>query len=430
MMVRRLWRMQVCAVLALCLPVAGWAACTRHPALNTSDGFAAFVPFGRVNLLHPDLQPPGSLLAATQAKPTDYNANAETLLWTCAKSDLPQLYFLIATNGNAKAGGYWNMHEQGSLNALPFTYATWFEYVGLRLSIGDKVINRWWQKIDLTAYEDAGQNIHIKLKHLPTMQAELFKLSMLPSLTAGSAAGAVYACNSPNAYIQLHGPGLNHDDIGVDSASAQGRKFMSPANGFGYRMTQKAWLSNVAGCVVRNNTPLVQFAPITVQQLSQGMTQVENFFVEIECANNAVYGTGVGQNAMGIQVSLSGNHHAVVTLSNQQLTTTGRGVTHIVADDYDSPNAAKGVGVTIQNPGFRPNGNIVLIGQPGLAGQGQAAGNNAGWYGANQGAINLGATGGYRRWRQNFTATFGRIKTMTVTPGNFQATATVLVKVH
>jgi len=425
-----------CALLGL--PLAGNAACTKNSIVQTDDGVSAQIPFGKINLTDTYLQPVGSLLGTAVVPPTNYTyggANASTVLWTCAKTDLPNLYFLVGTNGDDRVGGYW---ETGASDGLPGVYATWFQYVGLKLTMSGVTLSRYWQKVPLTTYAESGNNIQIRLQDIPPLLAELYRISNLPPASGsgsnycgGMGSSGTYNCNQPNAYIQLVGPGLTHDEVGQDGNTNYA--FWGADNGFAYGMRSAATLSNTATCVARNATPLVLFQTMSVQQLQAGASAQANFTVQVECSNqvasNNLSGTNNNQTAIGIQVS-PGAYSAAQSLG---LVNGSGGVSALVSDNYGNDSSlAQGVGITLKNAG---NGTtMVFVGQPGNTGNVPSqypTGANAGWYPVLAGANPLGSSqSGYTNYLQTFTASLQQLPGKTATPGKVYATAYVLVKVQ
>jgi len=448
MVAQRLRGIGVCVVLALCFPVAGWAAnCTKHGSLSATDGDAAVIRFGRINVMSAYLQPPGTLIATVVVPPTNYRKlNANDVLWTCDKADVDagKVYFLASTNGDEKVGGYWRWDGAGGFGGTePGIYATYFSGVGLKLTMKDKVLSRRWQKIESENLKSIPPNtnnkVQIRLRDVPNLIAELYKINgtvpngtpqqWCPTLATPTSAGTPYNCNQPNAYIQLVGPGLPSDREGEDHGAGYYDVWWNNT-GFAYTLRDNNnLLSNNASCVVRHNTPVVTFLALSVQQLMHGAQATQNFSVQIECANNVPSGVSSGQTAIGFEVSPGANHGAIVLLSDQNLTTPQGGVTHLVDDCYDCAGRAKGVGVTLQNKDIKP-GDLVFVRYPGWTGTG-TQGEDAGWYPVLKGATPVGSSeSGYTHYNHTFTATFGRIKNMTVTPGSFNATTTILVKVQ
>lgn len=431
----------------LMLPLLSHARCTREHAMSAADSNSAMIPFGRINMTDTYLQPVGTLLASTVVPPTSYtyaSTTAATVLWECDKSDYDagNVYFLAATNGDDRVGGYF---ETGATDGLSGVYATWFQYVGIKQSMAGVTLSRYWQKIPLTTYAEAGDKIQIRLQDIPPLIAKLYKISTLPpdgeartdrclsNLTTGSAtaAGRAYTCDEPNSYIQLVGPNLIHDEMGEDSATNYA---FFTAYGIGYGMEDGSSLSVNATCVARSATPLVIFPTTAAQQLNNGVTSQAHFNVQIECSNTATSGTASGQTAIGIQVS-NGAYSAAQSLG---LVNAAGGVTALVSDNYgNDPTLAKGVGITLQNAGT--GSDVVFVGQPGMTGSipsGNPSGPDAGWYPVLEGATEQGATqAGYTRYTQSYTATLRRLTGLAtgdtpVTAGKVHATAYVLVKLQ
>jgi len=446
-----IWRfaaMGLGGLLALGLSVASQAACEiKGPENKTSDQNAAKIRFGRVNMTHPMLQPPGTLLDRTVVPAQHFTyMNPDAVLWECNITDIPAVHFMVATNGDEKVGGYWDI---GGNDGLSDVYATWWQYVGIRLTMSGVPLTRRWKAVALTSYLPAGNKARIRVRDIPDMVAELYRVSRLPpgsgavsdycwtgsnnaDMGKPSPSGTAYTCNQPSAYIQLAGPGMGdtkRDYVGEDSA--YNYQFFGEGNGFGYTLANSGTvLSNNASCVLRNNTPTVTFPALSAQQLMQGAKATQNFSVLVECVDGLPSGVNSGQTAIGFEVSPGANHGAIVLLANQNLVTPEGGVTHLVDDCYGCPGRAQGVAVTLQNPALKPGGDLVFVRYPGWSG-GDIRGQNAGWYPVLTGTAWAGnPTPGFTYWNHTFTATLGRIKNMPVTAGSFSATATILVKVQ
>ncbi|WP_288440944.1 fimbrial protein [uncultured Pseudomonas sp.] len=426
-------------MLSLTLSMAAAASCTQTGAAQTEDNRTAIIPFGRINITDTHLQPVGTLLGSVVVPPTNYTfggANASTVLWTCAQTDLPSLYFLVATNGDDRIGGFW---ETGAADGLSGVYATWFEYIGLRQVMQGVTLTRYWQRVPVTTYAVSGNNIQIRLQDIPALQAEIYKISSLPptsgaasnfcgNMGAASAGGTNYSCIQPNSYIQLVGPGLTHDNIGEDSAYRY--NFWGVDNGFGYGMRTGSSLSQNATCVARTATPLVLFQSISAQQLQEGAEVQANFNVQIECSDAAVSGVNSGQVAIGIQASPS-SFNAAKALG---LVNSSGGISALVSDNYGNDSTlASGVGITVRNS--TSGVDMLFVGQPGLTGNTDYAsypsGSQAGWYPVLQGASRIGASiSGYSYHMQSYTAKLSQLPGRLATPGKVKATAYVLVKIQ
>jgi len=443
------WRRR-CALLALCLPAAGQATCQiKGPTYSTYDLYVAPLRFGRVNLSSAYLQPPGTLLASAVAPPTHFTkdgAHGGTVMWECDQADVDagKVYFLVSTNGDDRVGGY---HETGLADGLPGVYATAYEHIGIKLSMAGTVFSRHWQPVALQTYEPFNiwgkARVRIRLKDIPVLEAQLYRISELPELhgapsdwchsrtyglTKPTPAGRTYPwCAGkpqPSGYVQLVGPGIAHDEIGWDHASKY--EFWGAFNGFGYGMWGSGTtVSNRAGCAVRSHDVMVNFPRVSAQQLMDGSALVQQFTVQVECDDAAESGVASGQVALGIQVSRNA-YDAAKALG---LVNASEGVSHLLADDYDDPASAKGVGVTLQNPAM-VSGNLWFIGEPSLLAN-ASKGSHAGWYPVQAGAASAPSpVSGHSYWHHTFTATLGRIGGHDVTPGHFKATATILVKMQ
>lgn len=128
------------------------ANCKITGVFQTEDNRSAQMLLGRINLTDTYFQPVSSLLASIVVPPTAYTfgeASASSVLWICDEADLPQLYFLMATNGDDRVGGF---HETGLIDGLPDVYASWLAYVGIKQTMAGVVVQRNWKRVSLTTY--------------------------------------------------------------------------------------------------------------------------------------------------------------------------------------------------------------------------------------------------------------------------------------
>jgi type 1 fimbria pilin len=423
------------SVFGLCSTITK-AACTQTTVAQTEDSRTAKIIFGNVNLPSKHLLPAGSVIDSKIIPPTAYTyngANAESLLWTCDKSDLNQIYFLVATNGDDRVGGYWDI---GGKDGLEDVYATYFAYVGLRQSMNGVNLTRYWQKIPVQQYDEDENKIFIRLKHLPHLEATLYRISQLAPTSGATTAycgkgqlptTGSYSCNQPNAYIQLSGESnvympFSRDQAGEDSA--QFYRFWGSDNGFGYGLnTLSNTLSTQPACVVRNNTPLVMLPIISAQALNQGQSDQVPFQVEIECENLVSSGTATGQTAIAFQPDSNAYQRAVdMGLSNAQ-----GSVSHLLSDDYgQDTQLAQGVGIQISNTA---NQHTMWLQNPTAITGGGAAN---GWYPVLEGQPqHLGETvSEHGMYMQNYQAELKALPDQQATPGRVKATATIVVKVQ
>ena len=431
----RLNQFLLLALTLIAVPAAQ-ATCKRiyngNPVL---DGYTAQITFGRVNLTSTYLQPVGTTLGSTITDgATGVGLNSETVLWECDLADKDQLYELFATNGDDRLGGYWEIGNGAGTainDGMPGYYATYFPYVGLKLTHlnSGKVFTRYWQQSKITQYDVVGAKLQIKPKHLSMVQADLARVSSLPP-TSGSGSNYcrnqadssgsgpyAYTCTQPNGYIQFQGPGYKSDPVGSDSNTNYA--FWGARNGIGFGMRSAASISYTATCVARNVTPLVTFMPITAQELNNNITRESNFDIGIECSNQAVSGVATNQTALGVQV----NPAAYAKASALGLLNGTQSVTHLVSHGYGTdPSMATGVGIALSNHGIPIN----FIGQ-GVTG----GGHTGGWYPFRAGAsANGSSASGYTNYTVTLTAILKALPGFTATPGKVNATAYVLVRVQ
>jgi len=406
---------------------------------NTREPYAIALPIGRINLSSRHLQPPGTLLGSGIAPSTLYTyqgATADTTLWICDKADVEQrkVYFLVSTNADSRFGGY---HDIGQADGLDDVHATWFEYVGLRQSIGGVPLGRYWRKVELPGWQIVGQKAHIRLQDIPPMQAELYRVSQrVPTGGASSNCGGnrqkqatqtntAYACEIATGYLQLAGAvgeTLPHDKEGEDHRT--NHRFHAPSNGIAYHLDQSLILNTSPTCVTRTDATQVTFPTVSAQALQNGDEIPATFSVVVECSHGAVSGTDNEETAIGFQVSPG----AFAAAQRLGLVNDASGVDVLISDRYDSdPGLARGVGVSLWQAG-RPR---EFLGWPGLIGTGHIKGPRAGWFPVLDGATATGESApGYQQFRLDFTAKLAKLPAATVTPGKVRATANILVRVQ
>lgn len=422
------WLIKILILWCSFTAITAYAACRSTGASQTEDGYTAPIVFGTINLTSAYLQPVGSLLGRAIVPPTNYTfggANASTVLWECDLADLSNIQFLVATNGDDQVGGFWDI---GNKDGLTNVFATYYQYVGLKQTMDGAVLTRFWQALPVKSYATVGAKVQIRLQDLPTLYAELYRVSSLAPKSGHASAycGGVqvatgsYSCIQPNAYIQLQGPRLVSDSVGQDSAYKFA--FWGVDNGFGYGMRTGNTLRNEPTCVARNATPLVNFSTISIDAIHAGLSAQADFNVSIECSNQAVSGTASRQVSIGIQPSMG----AYTAAQQLKLLTAQNGVTALLSDNYPSAEAAKGVGIFLKNG--RTGNQMNFVGQPGLSGGGALAG----WYPVLDGAQANGSTeAGYTHYIHHYTAILKKLPlTEPVKAGIVHSTAYVLVKVQ
>lgn len=153
-------------ILVALIQSSAWATCSNTRVGQTEDGRSALIEFGKINLTDTYFAPVGSLLATTVVPSTNYTsggASGSSVLWECDATDLPNIYFLVATNGDDRVGGF---HNAGGPDGLSDVYATWFAFVGLKQTMAGVTIGRYWKKVPITSYATQGTKIQIRLQDI------------------------------------------------------------------------------------------------------------------------------------------------------------------------------------------------------------------------------------------------------------------------
>jgi len=415
--------------LLLFLSGTSLAECEITKVTQTEDERAAKLPFGRINLSNKIFHPEGTVLASVTIPPTGYTyggAHADSVLWICDKGDLDQLKFLAATNGDSRFGGEFEL--------IPGVYGTWFDHVGLRQTMDGVELSRIWQIIPLRDYLEVGNKIHIRLRDLPTMTADLvyvdahvppsgwYNCGGYPQAPRNTKDGLNYNCLQPASYIQLYGPGIAHDEPGEDHREYHW-DFWGADNGFGYTLWNAATLSANPTCVVQSATPHVHFPTIAITELEQGGSANANFSIILDCESATVSGSGSGETAIGLQVS-EGSFNAAQQLG---LVHDG-GVDYLVSDQYGMPGIASGVGIAL----IDSDGNQRRwVGYPGTVGKGHHRGPLAGWHPVAWASKMVGLSPPDNYLLQlDFNARLQQLPGRSIEAGKVKATAHVNVKVQ
>ena len=414
---------------------------------DTTDTGATGINYGTINVASPYLQPAGSVIAHTVIQsPTLPNAtNPDQALWTCDKADLPDIYFMVATNGDEPWGGHIDI---GGPDGLSDVYATWWQYVGVKHQMRDVVFTRYWKRLDIETYgERADGRIDIRIRDIPPLEVTLYRVSStVPTSPRGSFCGyngqivrgnyrggyrqgsnTAYVCNQPSAYVQLGGNsnvafGFNHDVLGSDSNANY--LFWGAWNGFGYGFYNSTTnLTQAETCVARNATPIVNFGTVAAPDLNRGIPARANLNVEIECSNTAVSGVNADQVAIGFLPS----NAALANAQTLGVLNANGSSDYLVADDYFADNSAKGVGIQLRNPSTNTEMKFLGASASSSTGGGQAVG----WYPALEGSPTvIGSITGYTKYSQHYEAALRKLPNTDIKSGTVKATATVLVKVQ
>ncbi|CAI8756873.1 hypothetical protein E0L21_21055 [Kosakonia quasisacchari] len=417
------------------------ALCKKGPDFVRTelDAWGVSLALGTVNLSSLELQPIGSPLGSsivTFADNPRYKG-PDSVLWVCDIADRNNIFEIIATNGDERNGGFF---ELGASEGYPGYYGTYFAHVALRLTHmnSGKVFARQYQRIPLTNYlvSPDGSQIYIRVKDFSPIRADLIRVnSTTPTgqapnnycgtqLTSGS-----YNCVQPNAYVSFCSPGSPdaYCDTGDSAYDWTGWLLDNwMAVNMGVSTGYPANLVSIPTCVAKSVTPMVFFPTISVSDLDNGQTAQSNFNVHILCEGQSTSGETQGMTAMGLQVPYESYQMA----QQLNLVNASGGVSHLLSEKYGQPGYASGVGIQIANS----NDGVLrnFIGWSRCLAATCQPGGNGGWYAVRDGATqvtNNGSTA-INEYVVNFNAYLTRIAGETVTAGKVDASAEVLVKVQ
>lgn len=424
------------------------ATCTRKSAIDAGcDSCGVGIGLGNVNITSAYLQPVGaplgsSIFSITTAAKYSSSGAGDLVLYECDASDVGNIYEMFATNGDDRVGGFYDL---GTTDGNPDYYATYFPYVGLKLThINSGLpITRFWQQSPITHYATVGNKIQIRVKDFSAIRADLIKISTLPGAGRSYYCGAYsssnpyagmasptgtssYSCTQPNAYVTFKGPGISTDPVGSDSAYNYATWGTGRWIAMGMGTSPISTLTHAATCVARNVTPLVLLPTISIQSLDNGGVSQSNFTVSIECDNAVVSGVSSGGTALGLQVP----YESFLAAKNLGLVNASGGVSYLLSDGYGTdPTIATGVGIALSNT--TTGSAMNFLGWGGCTATACPGGNNVGWYSVLSGAASAGSSAsGYTHYNTVLTATLKKIPGQTVTAGKVSAKAYVWVRVQ
>lgn len=395
---------------------------------GVSPGFAS------LTLSNSYMQPVGTPLATSIFDFTTgvRYGNGDKVLYQCDVSDIGQIYEQVATNGDDRVGGAFDL---GAIDGNPGYYATYFPYVGIKLTHlkSGTVFSRYWKSIPLTSYQTVGNKINIRVKDLSSIKADLIRLSSLPPTTIGSFCGGLasgtgasdYTCTQPNGYVLFVGPGVPGEIDGSDSATNYSTWGTGRWNAIGMGTSPRAAINYNGTCVARNVTPVVLFPTISDASLNAGNVVDGQLTVTVECDNDIV-NNAMSSVIMGLQTSYS----SFIAAQKLGLVNSDGGVQYLLSDEYDTDNTvAKGVGITLS---FSATGTpMTFVGWTNCTATGCPSNITSGWYPLMYGAqVSDNSKVGYTSFTTQLTATLTKIPGIDVVPGKVKATAYVLVRIQ
>lgn len=355
----------------------------------------------------------------------------EQILFRCSPDADGTLYEYYATNGDSSNAGATDVSAQ---SGIPATYRAYYTGVISRVTNMNtgQYATRYWQAVPLTNLDRDSQGwILVKAKNFSTYRLELFQCTVCG--TAGTSGSGTWSQTQPVAYSAFRGGATgtivgNNLSVGADSANHYdgfAASWPGAINPYNTVIVRRA-----ATCAVTNTTPVVVFPAISAAELSQGRSLQAPVTIQVQCQSTTpsglsamVSGTAASQTSLGVLVAPANAQSAMAA----GLTTSGTGVTYLLSDGYGTdPSVASGVGVALSRPNGTPlnflTNQYVTLG-----------GAVAGWDPVLNDATPDGAAiGGVTSYTRTIDATFKAFApgSTPVTPGRFNATAQVIVRVQ
>lgn len=422
-------------------PASGVAASWTGPG-DTIGGSGAFK--WTININVPPFVPDGTLLANGVASFTDLGYNGagsyspNQVLFRCTPDTNPATLkeFFVTNGDNGWAGGY----DYSGTSGIPNTYRTVYNGLVSRVTnvtTGQQLTHYWNARV-LTGLDRDNVDINgkavasgtgwylVKAKNFSQYQLELFQCS---ACWGAGYTNLLWADNQSFANVVFSGPGLPTSaiQVGADQTaySATGYSDNWPGAVTGFNSIS---VRSSPTCAVLNATPVINFGTMTVSSLKAGGSRQIPITITMQCQTTSfsgswssfASGTSSQQTALGILAAPAN----VQSATSAGLTTTGSGITYLLSNGYGSdPSVAKGVGVALSRPGgqalnFLTN-KFVTTG-----------GTKDGWDAVTNDATASAPSGGLTTYTRTINATFKAFSPAAVTPGRYQATAQVIIRVQ
>jgi len=386
----------------------------------------------------PPFVPDGTLLGSGVSSVYNMGSNGvgtyspEQVLWRCSPEAATAngLYEFFSTNGD---NDYAGKQDASGDSGIPGTYYTYYKGLISRITnlTTGQYVSRYWAARQLTDLDKDSQGwLLVKAKNFSQYKLEFFQCSTCTKYYANSSTNPGYwSYTQPVGYVAFVAPNFGGNvKVGADHNVAYDGFYdrwpgaINPYN--------TVYIRRTATCAVTNVTPVVSFPLITVSELNQGLTRQLPVTIQMRCQSATPSGmtafssgTAANQTALGI-LAQPANAQAAVKAG---LKTTGSAVTWLLSDNYGTdPTVATGVGVALTRPGggalnFLTNQYVTM------------GGAKDGWDPVLNDATSIGSPGvGLTSYSRSIIATFKAFApgTVPVTPGRYNATAQVIVRVQ
>jgi len=394
------------------------------------------IAFGHVALQNMHLYSQGSLIASVVVPASAVGLPADTALWECEAKDLPNLYFLVATNGTGRSNALYPLRA----NDVGDIYPTMFKRIGIHMTMNGTPISHTWTRVPLPSIQpDTDGRVYIRLQHIPPLHAQLHSIWGVAGQNSSNCGKSQYPgpdrndydCAEPQLHIQLAGvPELIHDEENSDSNLATYQSARNHHNGFGYRMFKHTLVSTTPSCVLRSLTPQVIFPPVSARDLDPqrgaGRPVSARISVQLECEGAAISGLSGQQTAISLQASPNAYAAAQrLGITDKQ----GGGTKYLVSDLYGhDPMLAQGVGISLHNGEQQRYFSAPTD-------PGDSLKPDSGWYPFKEGANcknvedEMPGGYGYQICQLEWTARLEQLPGQKVTPGGIYAVARLNIKV-
>jgi|GEM_PF-6462966 len=278
------------------------------------------------------------------------NIEHETVLWQCTNNERGRIKLLAAFPIG--------LGFHGEKTKDKNYYTTRIKNTAISLTVGNKVLNNNWQEVPFQGDFDPGSEPNtfvIKMKDLPQIKADLKPLSYTPikktsdpcesTIKTDDDNDPTLRCARNHAYIQLAGFS-NSSAIADNEGSTADRnnsKAIQNGNGVGITMFRGIYIYSDEVCYITEITPnLIQFAPISVQELNEGNTRTGSFNINFKCTNSR---KGKNNSNLFLQITPA---KLTETISYEPNLLTGQDiVSHLISDNYTNSTTAQGVGVRL-----------------------------------------------------------------------------------
>jgi len=390
-----------------------------------------------ININAPPFVPDGTLLGSVISPIYNLGSSGigsyspEQVLFRCSPDSGGSMYEYYSTNGDSAWAGATDVSAQSGIPGTYLAYYTGSVFRVTNVTNGD-ILSRYWKARPLTGLDkDSKGWFLVKAKNFSQYKLEYFQCT---TCQAGATTGTGSSPESqPVGYVAFVGGNSGNIIKGNLSVGAD-----AATNWNGWHLTWPGAINpyltvnvrRAATCAVTNATPFVRFPTMTVSDLNRGQSKQLPVTIQMQCQSTTPLnmdalrsGTAATQTALGLLAQPENAQSAI----SAGLRTAGSGVTWLLSDGYGTdPSAATGVGVALSRPDGTPLN--FLTNQYVTTG-----GAKDGWDPVlNDATADGPQVSGIVKYTRTVNATFKAFApgVTPVTPGHYNATAQVIVRVQ